>query len=187
MLPPPSTRSRSDTFCKEKRATFFVDRKATYPFFSPFLSSLPCSQRRPLRPSQPPQQMFSKLLALTIVAVAYAQDDDAFDVELEVQDASQKVGNLGVRLAAVERAVGVVASETFLLRSPRFRSNQQGCIPYRCTQEFGVLFLLLLTCAVLMSSTHSKGRRSRYSREVHATGRAIEGSRHCACGRRRRH
>ena len=54
--------------------------------------------------------MLSKLVCLAAIAsVALAQDDDAFSVEVEVSGTSQSVSNLGVRLAAVERAVGVVA------------------------------------------------------------------------------
>merc|ERR1712166_1192427 len=54
--------------------------------------------------------MFSKLLCLAAVAaVALSQDDDAFDVEVGIKSATHSVSNLGVRLAAVERAVGVVA------------------------------------------------------------------------------
>jgi len=53
--------------------------------------------------------MLSKLLVLSAVALALGQDDDAFDVEVGIKAATHSVSNLGVRLAAVERAVGVVA------------------------------------------------------------------------------
>jgi hypothetical protein len=58
--------------------------------------------------------MMFKLVALACVATAYASPEEnlnaAFAAEVDVKETTRNVNNLGARLSAVERAVGVVAS-----------------------------------------------------------------------------